>query len=50
MGWGKGADLLSGIPDGRLAAVVEVTGDRLQLNVSTNFLTVSTRMSRLKGE
>lgn len=37
---GEEADLFSGIPDGKLRAVVEVAGDRLQLNTRTNFLTV----------
>lgn len=32
--------MFSGIPDGKLRAVVEVAGDRLQLNTRTNFLTV----------
>lgn len=37
---GEGADLFSGIPNEKLGAVVEVTGDRLHLNIRTNFLTV----------
>lgn len=41
---GEGADLFSGIPDGKLAAAVEVTGDRLKLGVRTNFLTVGERL------
>ena len=31
--------MFSGIPDGNLGALVEVTGDRLQLDVRTNFVT-----------